>query len=285
MTWQRRGFSLSLTAMAAASGLVLAQSVRRAWNGAVVQLIVVYPPGGVSDAAARGLAQAFKAVHGISLVVQNRPGAGGWIGLDAVSRAKPDGLTLAFSAISPLTLNPLTRRHLADLGQRVEPVASVMRTPVLILGTSALKGSTFKALIDQAKEGSGAVRWATSGVATTGHLVMAQVARQSRTRMIHVAYRGGGQPINEALGGQFEVMSTNLAPLQFEYVRRGVLKALAVGAPHRLAALPEVPTLTELGYPSANLSSLFGVFAPAGMPFEHVEELNHLINQALNTEA
>ncbi len=202
-----------------------------------------------------------------------------------LGRAEPDGHTLAFSAISPLTLNPLAGLHLPDLAHRVMPVASVMRTPVLILGTPEFKGDTFEDLIEQARRHPGTLRWATAGVGTTGHLVMAQIAQQSQTTMVHVPYRGGGQPINEALGGHFEVMSTNMAALQLKYVMRGQLKALAVGAPFRLPALPHVPTLSELGYAPANLDSLFGIFAPANTPQGLVERLNLAINQVLMTGA
>jgi tripartite-type tricarboxylate transporter receptor subunit TctC len=249
-----------------------------------LQLIVVYPPGGASDTVARALAQGLKTLLGITVIVQNRPGAGGWVGLQALARAEPDGHTLAFSAISPLTLNPLAGLHLPDLSQRVTPVASVVRTPVLILGTPEFKGENFGDLIEQARLYPGSLRWATSGVGTTGHLVMAQIAQQSQTTMVHVPYRGGGKPINEALGGQFEVMSTNVAALQIQYVRRGRLKALAVGAPIRLPALPHVPTLSELGHAPANLDSLFGIFAPANTPTGLVERLNLAINQVLKAE-
>jgi tripartite-type tricarboxylate transporter receptor subunit TctC len=283
MSWRRRtiGQWLGLAALSD-GGVAQAQEIDR-WPQRPLQLIVVYPPGGVGDAAARALALGLKSLLGAAVIVQNRAGAGGWIGLDALTRAAPDGRTLAFSAISPLTLNPLVGSHLPDLEARVIPVASVMRTPVLILGTPAFKGRTFSDLIEQARRYPGGMRWATSGVGTTGHLVMANIAHQSRSAVVHVAYRGGGQPLNDALGGQFEVLSTNLGALQLQYVNKGRLKALAVGAPTRLPALPQVPTLFELGFASANLDSLFGVFAPANTPPQRVERLNRTINQVLKT--
>ena len=288
MTYTRRSFGRWLGAAALSGGRIAhAHAHAHEWVDhpeRPVRLIVVYPPGGVSDSTARALAEGLKERTDVTVIVQNRPGARGWIGLDALARAAPDGHTLAFSAITPLTLNPFAGTHLTDLYRRVLPVAGVMRTPVLIVGTSALKGQTFEDLIAQARERPGAVRWATSGVATTGHLVMAQVAQLSQTTMVHVPYRGGGQPINEALGGQFEALSTNMGALQLQHVLGGHLKALAVGAPMRLAALPAVPTLAELGYGSANLDSLFGIFAPAQMPSQRIERWNLAINQVLATE-
>lgn len=284
MIWTRRTFGHWLSLATLSIGTTCQAQAVDSWTSRPLQLIVVYPPGGVSDTVARALAQGLKTLLGITVIVQNRPGAGGWVGLEALGRAEPDGHTLAFSAISPLTLNPLAGLHLSDLSQRVIPVASVIRTPVLILGTPEFKGDTFGDLIEQARLYPGTLRWATSGVGTTGHLVMAQIAQQSQTTMVHVPYRGGGQPINEALGGHFEVMSTNMAALQIQYVRRGRLKALAVGAPIRLPALPHVPTLSELGYAPANLDSLFGIFAPANTTIGLVERLNLAINQVLMAE-
>jgi tripartite-type tricarboxylate transporter receptor subunit TctC len=186
-----------------------------------------------------------------------------------------------FSAISPLTLHPLLSHDMRDPLRRVRPVASVMRTPVLVAGTPALPDNSFEALIDRARRFPGAVRWASSGVATIGHLVLAQVRLLSGTSITHVPYAGGGAQLNDALSGQFEVLSSNVAALQLQYIANGKLKALAVGSPRRVPALPDTPTLSELGYPQANLASLFGVFAPVETPEAVVQRLNAEINRVL----
>lgn len=243
-------------------------------------MIVVYPPGGVSDSMARRLVDPISALLGVPVIVDHRAGAGGSVGMDALARAAPDGHTLAFSAVSPLTLQPLLARVGYD-PLRIAPVASVMRTPVLVVGTPAFAGRSFDDLIRAARAAPGAVRWATSGVATIGHLVLAQVRLQSATQITHIPYAGGGPQLNDALGGQFEVLSTNVAAQQLEYIESGRFKALAVGAPTRIDALPGVPTLAELGYPGANRDSLFGVFAPAKTPAPVLRRLNAAINQVL----
>ncbi|WP_208507419.1 tripartite tricarboxylate transporter substrate binding protein [Variovorax paradoxus] len=249
-----------------------------------MRLIVVYPPGGVSDGMARVLAEPLAQSLGVPVLIENRPGAGGSVGMDALARAVPDGHTLAFSAISPLTLHPLLARVAYDPLRAFVPVASLMRTPVLVVGTQAFSGRGFGDLIAQARAQPGAVRWASSGVATIGHLVLAQVRVQSRTDITHIPYQGGGPQLNDALSGQFEVLSTNVAAQQLQYIESGRFQALAVGAPRRIEALPEVPTLAELGYERANRDSLFGLFAPARTPQPVVQRLNAEIQRLLRGE-
>ncbi len=128
----------------------------------------------------------------------------------------------------------------------------------------------------------GALRWASSGLGTTGHLVLEQVQVDSGAVFTHIPYKGGGQQLNDALSGQFELLSTNLAPLQLKYIRSGQLKPLALGAPARLPSLPGTPTFAELGLEAANLTSLFGVFAPAGLRADIASRLNGEINLALS---
>ncbi|MFS2054254.1 tripartite tricarboxylate transporter substrate-binding protein [Variovorax sp. CT11-76] len=121
-------------------------------------------------------------------------------------------------------------------------------------------------------------------MATIGHLVLAQVRVQSRTDITHIPYQGGGPQLNDALSGQFEVLSTNVAAQQLQYIENGRFQALAVGAPRRIEALPDVPTLAELGYERANRDSLFGLFAPAHTPQPVVQRLNAEIQRLLRGE-
>ncbi|MCJ0762606.1 Bug family tripartite tricarboxylate transporter substrate binding protein [Variovorax terrae] len=271
---------LRRTALAALLAAPLA--VRAApWPARALRILVVYPSGGLSDGIARALADDMAAALGVPVVVENRAGAGGAAGMEALAREAPDGYTLAFSAISPLTLRP----HLASARYQplkdIAPVASIMYTPVLLVGTPAFKGNSFQDLLQEARANPGGLRWASSGQATAGHLVMEQVRIQSGTRITHIPYKGGGQQLNDALSGQFELLSTNMGTAQLGYIRAGRLKPLAVGAPTRLDALPQVPTFTELGFPLANQVSLFGVFAPGATPAEVLDRLNALFNRIL----
>jgi tripartite-type tricarboxylate transporter receptor subunit TctC len=279
----RQAGTLFAAAACAAPRLLLAAAPP--WPPRSIRLIVVYPPGGVSDGMARALAEPLAQALGVPVRVENRAGAGGSVGMDALARAAPDGCTLAFSAISPLTLHPLLARVGYDPLRGFAPVARVMRTPVLVVGTPAFAGRSFDDLVAMARSHPGALRWATSGVATLGHMVLAQVRTQGRLAITHVPYQGGGPQLNDALAGHFELLSTNVAAQQLQYIESGRLQALAVGAPARIEALPQVPTLAELGFEKANRDSLFGIFAPARTPAAAVQRLNAEINRLLRSEA
>lgn len=250
-----------------------------------IRIVVAYPAGGVSDVVARTLADQLAVQMGTSVIVENKAGASGSIGMDAVAKAAPDGATLGFAAVSPLVLNPHLGKSPFDPLKDIAPVASVMVSPVLLAATPASSSVDFKALLDQAKASPGAVRWATSGQASLGHIMLAQLRAAAGVDITHIPYKGGGQQINDALGGQFEVLSTNTSPTLAGHVRAGKLRPLAVGAPARLDSMPQVPTLAELGFAAANLSSQFGVFAPAGVPAALLTRYNAEINKALATPA
>lgn len=251
------------------------------WPSAPIRIVVAYPAGGVSDVVARALGEKLSARLGTPVVVENKAGAGGTIGMDTVAKAAPDGHTLGFSAISPLVLNPHLGKPPFDPVHDIAPVASVMYSPVLLLGTQALPARDFGQLLAAAKAKPGEVRWATSGLASLGHIMLEHIMQSRGVQITHVPYKGGGQQLNDALSGQFEVLSTNAGPAVMQQIKAGKLHPLAVGAPKRLQALPDVPTLAELGVPAANLTSVFGIFAPAKTPVAVLERLNAEINQAL----
>lgn len=273
-----RRFLLATAALALAPAMALAQS----WPTAKpIRIVVAYPAGGVSDNVARALADKLAAQLGTPVVIENKAGASGSLGVDTVAKAAPDGYTLGFAAVSPLALNPHLGKSPFDPQKDIAPVVSVMYSPVLLLGTSASKAADFKDLLATAQAKPGAVRWATSGQASLGHIMLEQIAGKSQVQITHVPYKGGGQQMNDALGGQYEVLSTNAGPAVLQHIKAGKLKPLAVGAPARLDSLPQVPTLAELGQPAANLSSLFGLYAPAQTPAAVLDRINAEVNKAL----
>lgn len=268
------------TALAGLAALALPLHAQT-WPAKPIRVIVPYPPGGVSDIVTRAIGEKLAASLGQPVVVDNKAGASGTIGMDALAKAQPDGHTLAFSAISPLTLSPAVGKVPYDAARDFTPVAAVMVSPVLLLATSASHAKDFQELVARARDWPDTVRWATSGQASLGHLMLEQLQAAARVRMVHIPYKGGGQQITDALSGQFEVLSVNAGPTITEHIKSGRLRPLAVGAPRRLDTLPQVPTLAELGYPAANLSSQFGFFAPANLPVRILDRLNGEINKAL----
>jgi len=250
-----------------------------------LRIVVAYPVGGVSSDVARDIARALERQAGFVVIVEHRPGAGGVLAMDFVARSPPDGSTLCFSAITPLTLAPLLGPVPYDPARDLAAVFPVMTTPVLVLGTPALKADTLADMLALARRAPGQIRWATSGLGTTGHLVMERVAAGHRVVVTHVPYKGGGQQLTDALGGQFEVLSSNVAQAQLRWVREGRLKALAVTGGARLDALPGVPTMAELGFPEANQVSTFGLFAAGRTPRAVVEQLNAALASAVSDTA
>lgn len=271
--------TLSIAALLGAASLPA--NAADAYPSKPIRLIVAYPTGGISDTIARALAERLSEQMGTSVVVENKAGAGGSIGMDAVAKAAPDGYTIGFSSTSPLTLTPHVGRVHYDAQRDIAPVMSVMYSPVLVVSTSAFSGKSFQDLLAQAQARPGSVRWATSGLGTIGHVMLEQVRAKSKAELTLIPYKGGGQQMNDALGAQFEVMSTNASPALTQQMQAGRLRAIAVGAPRRLEALPDVPTMAELGFPKANLTSTFGVFAPGKTPAAVIARLNAELNKAL----
>ena len=271
---------VSLPAWAAAAARIV-----QPWPSRPIQLVVAYPPGGVSDDTARVLAAGLSARLGVAVVVRHRPGASGAIALEHLSRAPADGHTLVWSAITPLTVLPLLGRLGFDPLRDIAPVIGVMATPVLLLATPALAAPDLPSALDAARRVPGGLRWASSGRGTTGHLVLAHTREATGAPITHVPYKGGGQQISDALGGQFDLLSSNLGAQQLAHVRQGRLRAFALGAPGRLASLPEVPTFAELGLPQANLVSTFGLFAPGATDPALVQAINAACQPVLDEAA
>ena len=245
-----------------------------------VRVIVVYPPGGTSDAVTRLLAEKLAPALGQQVLVENRGGAGGAIGMDAMAKSAPDGHVIAFSAISPVTLLPHVGKVPYDALKDIAPLASVMYSPVYLLATPAFTGRDFAEVVAQSKAKPGSLRVGTSGIATLGHLMVEQL-RIAGLDMTHVPYRGGGQVITDAAGGQFELFTSNPSPGVNAMLQQGKFRILAVAAPKRLAALPAIPTMVELGYPDSNYTSHFGFFAPARTPEAVLRRLHAEINATL----
>jgi tripartite-type tricarboxylate transporter receptor subunit TctC len=245
-----------------------------------VRVIVVYPPGGVSDGVARLIAEKIGPGLGQQVVVENRGGAGGAIGMDAMAKSAPDGHTIAFGAISPLTLLPHVGKVPYDALADIVPLASVMYSPVYLLATPAFSGKDFSDVVAQAKAKPGTLRAGTSGIATLGHLMVEQL-RIAGVDLVHVPYRGGGQVVTDAAGGQFEFFTAKPSAGVNAMLQQGRFRLLAVAAPKRLVARPEIPTLIEAGYPDSSYTSHFGFFAPAKAPEAALQRLHAAINAAL----
>lgn len=269
--------ALAAAVLAAASTVALAAD----WPEKTVRVIVVYPPGGVSDTITRAISEKLGERLGVSFVVENKGGAGGTVGMNEVARAAPDGYTIGFSSVSPLALSPAIRKTPYDPQKDIAPVGSVMVSPVVLLGTKAFTGKSIAELVSQSQAKPGSLRWSTSGPGSLGHLMLEQLQQAGSIEVTHIPYKGAGQQLTDALGGQFELISTNMSPALKNHVADGALVPLAVAAPARIDSLPGVPTFSELDYDAANKMSVFGFFAPGGTPQAVVNKLNAAVNDVV----
>ena len=197
----------------------------------------------------------------ITVIVENKPGAGASVGTDVVARAQPDGTTLLLASTSPLTIYPHLAKTNYDPLKDLTPLASVAVAPVAIVATKALPVKDFAGLIEFAKSRPDGVRYGTPGQGTVAHIGMSALTAQTGTKMLHVPYRGNSQALTDGLGGVVELLVIN-SDVVLPHVASGA-PPLAVMAPQRLAAWPDVPTMAELKLPQLQYYSNFGVFGPA----------------------
>jgi tripartite-type tricarboxylate transporter receptor subunit TctC len=243
-----------------------------------IRLIVPFAPGGISDSYARVLGKAAGDLLGQAIVVENKPGAGTVIGTEAVVRAKPDGYTLLLSS-APLVTNPgLLARMPYDALKDLAPVIKVSGQGFVISVSPRLPHRTLDELLAAARERD--TPYATPGTGTLMHLVGQLFNVEHGTRFVHVPYRGSAQAMQDVLAGQVSVLIDPLST-SLPQIQQGQLRPLAVTHPERLAALPAVRTVRELGYPAAEAVAFAGLLAPAGTPPDVVARLNAAFNQAM----
>lgn len=272
---------LLASASLAASGLSTLSHASAPWPSKPIRMIVPYPAGGVNDVVARMFGDLMAQSLGQPFVVENKPGAGATIGIAELAKAN-DAHTFAFGAISPLTLNPYLMPVAYHPLEDIQPVASVMYSPVLVLATTAFAGKTWDDVLAQARTSQG-VSVATSGYGTLAHIMVEQLIRATGGNFVHVPYKDGSQLITDAAGAQFDLLLANpFAPIN-ALIEQGKLRVLATTGPARPASYPQLPTLGELGFDKANLVSMFGFYAPSNTPPEVVERFNQEVQRLLAT--
>ncbi len=270
----------------AAAGLLacLVPAQAQTWPTRSVKLVVPFPGGGSADTLSRIIGQELQERLGQPFVVENRTGAGGNIGTDAVARAAPDGATLLVTpssiAIAPALYAKLTFDPVKDF----EPVTLVGSIPMVVVVHPSFPAKTLGELIAAAKAKPGAVNYASAGFGTTNHLAVELFKAQTGIDLLHVPYRGNPLAMVDVLAGQvpvfFDFVLTG-AP----HVKGGGVRALATTGAQRSSVLPDVPTAIEAGVAGFEASTWFGVYAPAGTPKEIIEKLNREIAAILATPA
>lgn len=246
-----------------AAATVLAQD---AYPAKSIRIIVAYPPGGGTDIVGRMVAQKLTENLGHTVVVDNRGGATGNIGTEIAARAAPDGYTLLMGNVAPNAINvSLFAKIPYDPVKDFEPVSLVALTPNIVLVHPSLPVRTVKDLIALAKAKPGTLNYSSAGIGSSSHLAPELFAILTGIKMVHVPYKGGGPGLVDLLSGQMQLMMTTM-PAAMPHVKSGKVRAIAVTSARRSPSLPELPTVAEAGVKGYEVSTWYGVLAPARTP-------------------
>lgn len=247
-----------------------------------IRLLVPYAPGGSTDVIARLLANNMSSLAGQSVIVDNKPGAGGLIGMSTLTKMAPDGYTLGLAHSVGMTISPLMNRENVDYNPRQDftPISYMLGLPSVIAVNPAFPAKDFAGFLATVKQKFGIYAYASSGVGSVAHMQMELLALHANLKFLHVPYRGSSPAIVDVIAGQVPIICDSLTGL-LPQIQAGKLVPLAVISPRRLTQLPNVPTLDELGLSEANRMSFVGIVAPKGIPTNVASTLSAVIGDVL----
>ncbi len=261
--------------------LIASQAGAQIFPSQPIRLIVPVAPGGSTDLLARTLGRIIQEQTGATVIVENKAGAGGTIGVQALTQAAPNGYTLLMTAPDGITVLPHLRK---DIPYNVErdllPIGLVAETSWVFAINPKVPARNMKELVALAAAKSGAIRFASPGTGTSAHLVTENLALIGNVQMLHVPYKGAGPATTAVLAGEVDMVTTSPASLK-NFLDSGQLRGLAITGGSRAVALPNIPTMVEAGFPEFVASAWFGVFAPAGLPAGRAERLEEIVSAAV----
>ena len=268
------------TALMGKGASVAAQTSAAPWPNRQIRMIVNFPAGGSPDAVARAVATPLSLALGQPVVVENRGGAGGMIGAEAVAKAANDGYTILLSSGSAMAIVPLiTPRMSYDWQKDLVPVAAGARLELFLVVRSDAPYKTYAEFVRHAKANPGRLSYGSPGNGTSPHIAGEMLKSQADFFAVHIPYRGSAAVLTDVLGGQIDY--TFDPGISFAQIRAGRLRLLAVGSAKRNALFPDTPTLAELGLAGFDTGTTHGFWAPAGTPAPVIERLNREINQTM----
>lgn len=246
-----------------------------------LRIIVPFTPGGSTDILARALQPKLQQALGVTVVVENKPGAGGSLGAAEAARSPADGSTLLMGHIGTLAVNPSIYPNLPyDPVKSFAPVAGVARVPNVLVVNAASPLRSLKDLVERARAQPGRLSYSSGGNGSAAHIAFESLKLATRIYMLHIPYRGTGPSVADLIAGQVDATFTG-SPAVMPHVKSGRLRALAVSSAQRLAVLPDVPTIAESGHAGFEADQWYGLVAPAGTPAEWVTRINEIVNRAL----
>jgi len=248
-----------------------------------IRIIVTFPAGGPTDFVARAIGQSLSEAWGQAVVIDNRPGAGGNIGMNIAAKAPPDGYTLVLSSFGPMVISPFVYSSLPyNPIKDLAPITLAATNPFFLAVRPSLPAATLQEFIALAKAKNRGLTMSSSGIATPSHLAGAFLASVAGISLTHVPYKGAGESIPAVVNGEVDI-AVETPILIVPQVKAGKLRALLVSKPERSSLLPDVPTGKEAGLPDFVASSWYGFHAPAGTPKPIIDKINAEMAKALRT--
>jgi tripartite-type tricarboxylate transporter receptor subunit TctC len=276
VSFTRRAVMVLMAGIGIAGGAV----AQTAYPNKPVKLVVNFPPGGAADVIGRAVANVMSESLKQQVIVENKPGANGNLGADAVAKSPADGYTLLMSSGSAMTVNPFLYTKMPfDAEKDLVPVASVARVLVFLVTHPSLPVNNVAEFVAYAKTNPNKLSYGSAGSGSSPHLAGEMFARQAKFQAQHVPYRGAAPALTDLLAGQMQFMFDPGPGLR--HAKEGKLKLLAVGSPKRSGQVPETPTLAEAGMSGFDADTVFGIYAPGGTPSAVVSLLHDEVNKAL----
>ena len=266
----------------AIAALAVALAAHSEYPDKPLKLIVPFAPGGVSDTSARVIAEALSRRLGQQVIVDNRPGASGNMGTQVVIGSAPDGYTLVLGFDGTLVINPHIFKDGFDPIAGLAPVGKIGDAVLILVAHASFPPRTLQEVIEYSKKQPNGVSYGTSGIGGTPHIAGELLNLRTGSKLVHVPYKGGGQAMQDALGGQIPLVYTAVAGA-YTHIQGGRLVAIAVSSAKRAPSLPNVPTFMESGVPDFEVSSWVGILAPAKTPRPVIDRLNRDLNAVLTS--
>jgi len=274
--------ALALLACAAATPCVRAQA---GWPGKTIRFVVPFAPGGTSEIVARSVAAELTRQLGQSVYVENKPGGAGVVAMSDVAKAAPDGHTLILGHVGTLAVNPYMLNHSPyDVNRDFVPVTLLAKVPNVFVIHPDVPARDFREFVAYVRKNPGKLNYGSAGNASAGHLAMEYLKLVTGMFITHIPYRGTGPQLTDLIAGRTQASSAGL-PALAPHIKSGKLRAIAVGTARRIEALPDVPTVAEMGFKDFETSQWYGVLAPAGTPPELVKRIQEECFKALKSSA
>ena len=279
----RRTFLKATAATALVSALPL--HAQATWPSRSVRFVVPFAPGGTSEIVARIVAAELTKQLGQTVYVENKPGGAGVVAMQEVAKSAPDGHTIILGHVGTLAVNPyMLANQPYDVNKDFLPVTLLAKVPNLFVIHPDVPAKNFQEFVAYAKKNPGLLNYGSAGNASAGHLAMEYLKLVAGMFITHIPYRGTGPQLTDLLAGRTQASSAGL-PALLPHIRSGKLRAIAVGTPQRLPALPDVPTVAEMGHKDFETSQWYGILAPAGTPREVVKKLQEESFKALKSNS